>query len=579
MSVQIRRLKIKRYRGIREFMWCPDPGVNCLIGPGDVGKTTILEAIATVLSAAPGRVASEHDYFDGVVGEGYAIEVLLGDLDDELLGAWPAAPLWTWWADRHTVQADPDPEGEGVLCVRACGSPDLEIEHLVIDPSEGATSLSPSKRQLFGLSTIGSAAGAYRDLRMSRGSLLYRNVEHDQLRGLITDAVQATRDTFTPGEDVEKRLDMLSHALEEIAPGNRHLSLAMLSPRGQSLLGMIGLFEKRENPVPLANAGLGTQKLALFVLARMLAVGSPLFVLDEVESGLEPFRQRDLIVRIRETIGTHGQAFMTTHSPAVVGEMALSELARIDPPVDGALQVRPLPQDLERTLRRDPEALLSRLMVVVEGQTEFGLLEVLLRHHAQLVGMSLGALGLRLLDGNGQPEVFKLTDALRATHRQFAAFLDSEHEHSGKREALAAAEHVAFATYTGARCLEEALARQLTPSELDVLIAAGGSDAPARKIARLQQLNQDAGVQSRKTIAELAAEEGEEQARSLFSKVANSRKWFKTRADAATVAEHLLEHHPTVQIVRDAAAFWEAIVDLTRIKQPEESDADDRPGP
>lgn len=575
MGVQIRRLKIERYRGIRELRWCPAPGINCLIGPGDVGKTTILEAIATVLSGAPGRVASEHDYFNGEVSEGYTIEVLLGDLDDELLSAWPAAPLWTWWADRCVVQADPDPDGEGVLCVRACASPDLEIEHVVIDPSEGANSLSPSKRQLFGLATIGSAAGAYRELRMSRGSLLYRNVEHEQLRGLLTDAVQATRDTFAPGEDVEKRLEALSRALEEIAPGNRNLSLAMVSPRGQSLLGMIGLFEQREKPVPLANAGLGTQKLALFVLARMLAVGSPLFVIDEIESGLEPFRQRDLIARIRDTVGPHGQAFMTSHSPAVVGETTISELARMDPPVDGVSQVSALPRELERTLRRDPEALLSRLMIIVEGQTELGLLEVLLRHQAKLAGTSLGALGLRLLDGDGQPGVFRLTDALCVTRREFAAFLDSEHEHSGKREALAAAQHVAFATYTGARCLEEALARQLTPSELDALIAAGGPDALARKTARLQQLNQAAGTQSRRTIVELAGKEGEEQARNLFSEVANNRKWFKTYADAATVAEHLLEHHPTVQIVRDAASLWEAILELIR---PEEPEADDQPG-
>ena len=45
-------------------------------------------------------------------------------------------------------------------------------------------------------------------------------------------------------------------------------------------------------------------------------------------------------------------------------------------------------------------------MIIVEGQTELGLLEVLLRHQAKLAGTSLGALGLRLLDGDGQPGVF-----------------------------------------------------------------------------------------------------------------------------------------------------------------------------
>jgi len=522
------------------------------------------------LSAAPGRVASEHDYFEGDTSRGFMIEVLLGQLDDEVLKSWPAAPLWTWWAEDRRAQSDPDPDGEGVLCVRAKGTDDLEIEHVVIDPSEGEMPLSPSKRQKFGLSTMGSAVTAYRELRMSRGSLLSRNLDHEQLRGLVTEAVQATRDNFNPSAEVIERLQQLSEALEKVAPGTGQLALALLSPRGQNLLGMVGLFTKRaESAVPLSNAGLGTQQLALFTLSRLLIEGSsPLFVIDEIESGLEPFRQRDLVARIRETIGSEGQAFITTHSPAVIGELAIEELQRLDPSANGESRVASLPAGLERVRRGDPEALLCRLPVVVEGQTELGVLESLLEHQAGLRGTTLGAIGIRFVDGDGQPSAFKVTAALRDAKQRFSAFLDTENTYKGKRAELMAADEVAFGTYTDARCLEGALAKQLPIDRLDRLIKIPGPSGRDLSVARYQQLNDCAGAPGRKTLAQLVPEHGEERCRELFSEAANTSSWFKTRKEGNAVGDFLLERHSDCQIVRDARVFWDAAMGLIADQMP-----------
>ena len=46
----IRLLTIKTFRGIKELAWRPSPGLNVILGGGDVGKTTILDAIALLLS-------------------------------------------------------------------------------------------------------------------------------------------------------------------------------------------------------------------------------------------------------------------------------------------------------------------------------------------------------------------------------------------------------------------------------------------------------------------------------------------------------------------------------------------------
>lgn len=45
----ILKLPIQRFRGLEKFDWHPQPGMNVVLGGGDVGKTTVLEAITLLL--------------------------------------------------------------------------------------------------------------------------------------------------------------------------------------------------------------------------------------------------------------------------------------------------------------------------------------------------------------------------------------------------------------------------------------------------------------------------------------------------------------------------------------------------
>ncbi|MDF9176679.1 AAA family ATPase, partial [Enterobacter hormaechei] len=47
----IRQLEILNFRAVRQLKWSPSPGLNCLIGPGDTGKSTVLDAIDLALGA------------------------------------------------------------------------------------------------------------------------------------------------------------------------------------------------------------------------------------------------------------------------------------------------------------------------------------------------------------------------------------------------------------------------------------------------------------------------------------------------------------------------------------------------
>ncbi len=62
-TAAIRKLTIQRFRGLAKFDWQPQPGMNVVLGGGDVGKATVLEAIALLLSPSNATVVSESDYW------------------------------------------------------------------------------------------------------------------------------------------------------------------------------------------------------------------------------------------------------------------------------------------------------------------------------------------------------------------------------------------------------------------------------------------------------------------------------------------------------------------------------------
>lgn len=82
---KIHTLKIKNFKGLQNFE--QEFGFTdfvCLIGRGDSGKTTILEAISSVLSPSWNLTFYDTDFFNGNINQEIQIEVSLYDIPDEL---------------------------------------------------------------------------------------------------------------------------------------------------------------------------------------------------------------------------------------------------------------------------------------------------------------------------------------------------------------------------------------------------------------------------------------------------------------------------------------------------------------
>ena len=82
---QIRHVEIRNFRVVKHLIWKPTPGLNCLIGAGDSGKSTILEAIDLALGARRSYSFSDADFNGLNTDTPIEIFVTIGLLAPDLL--------------------------------------------------------------------------------------------------------------------------------------------------------------------------------------------------------------------------------------------------------------------------------------------------------------------------------------------------------------------------------------------------------------------------------------------------------------------------------------------------------------
>jgi len=81
---RLRQIEIKNFRSIRNFQWFPSNGLNCLIGAGDSGKSTILDAIDWCLGARRNLSVNDADFYQLDINNPIQIMLTIGEFDDAL---------------------------------------------------------------------------------------------------------------------------------------------------------------------------------------------------------------------------------------------------------------------------------------------------------------------------------------------------------------------------------------------------------------------------------------------------------------------------------------------------------------
>lgn len=141
----IRAIEIENFRSVKALKWQPRARVNCLIGSGDSGKSTILDAIDYCIGARRALQMIDSDFCGLDIEKPIRICVTLGALPDELKSI-DTYGLYLRAIDATNGQILPEPEVgcETVPTVQLLVESDLEPQWSLVSARAAAQGQSRS---------------------------------------------------------------------------------------------------------------------------------------------------------------------------------------------------------------------------------------------------------------------------------------------------------------------------------------------------------------------------------------------------------------------------------------------------
>lgn len=432
---KIRCIEIRNFRSIKSLDWCPGPGVNCLVGPGDSGKSTILDAIDLCLSARRSWSFSDSDFYNQDVTKRLHVRLTIGALPDSLLDLDVYGDYLRSYDDElGSLDDEPKHGNETVLTLELGVEADLEPQWSLYsersEDSERRKSLAWKDRLALAPARLGSHSSS--NLSWSRGSVLNRLSDgRVDVGTALVNAAREARASFgeQAGETVSDVLNAVTETARELGISVGSEVKALLDAHAVSFTdGAISLHS--EDGIPLRALGVGSARLLLAGLHRRAAAHTSMLLADEIEYGLEPHR----LIRLLHSLGAKDkddalQVFMTTHSPVAIRELSGDQVYVVRRKARTHAVAKVGTEDaIQGALRTYPEAFLSRTVVVCEGASEIGLLRGIDLHRTSKGETSAFAAACSFLDSSGgTPErTLQRAQIFRGLGFETIAFLDSD---------------------------------------------------------------------------------------------------------------------------------------------------------
>ncbi|MFH1872665.1 MAG: AAA family ATPase [Pseudomonadota bacterium] len=476
---RIRKIEIANFRGILRLAWCPAPGINCLIGPGDSGKSTVLDAIDLCLGARRNVQFSDADFFGLDITNPINITLTLGDLDDamrtlESFGTF----LQGFHAATGVVENEPTVGAEVVLCLNLTVASDLEPSWTLVSERAAQQGIVRTLAWKDRLALAPTRIGALADFNLGwqRGSVLNRiSEERADASAALVKAARDARSAF--GDQAEQQLGealgIVTATAQELGVHIGAKATALLDSHSVSFGGgTISLHN--EDGIPLRSLGVGSTRLLVAGLQRKAANQASIVLSDELEYGLEPHR----IARFLGSLGAKEaaaplQVFLTTHSPVALRELSGDQLFVLRRGPQGH-EARLVDADdgIQSTIRLYPEAFLAGSVVVCEGASEIGLLRGLDLFRLDQAGVSLAALGVALVDcGGGEPDrPYARATAFQSLGYRVMVLRDDDKKPTPAVEQAFIESGGTVVAYRADRALEDELFGSLTPAACQKLI-------------------------------------------------------------------------------------------------------------
>lgn len=544
---QIRKLEVRNFRSIRTLTWIPASGINCLVGPGDSGKSTILEAIDLCMGARRTIQFTDADFTDLVVDAPIEITITLGALSDRLRTL-DAYGLFLRGFDAASGKTEDEPQAglETVLCLRLTVGADLEPVWTLVSDRAAALgierNLAWSERQNIAPTRIGSFSDV--NLSWKRGSVLNKlSEEKADASGILLAAARDARARFgnTADDQLSEALAKVKSVAVKLGIGDGRDLHAELDAHSVSMsAGTISLHNS--NNIPLRNMGIGSTRLLIAGLQKEAAAGSAIVLVDEVEHGLEPYR----IIQFLNALGAKDtepslQVFMTSHSPVVVRELGLTPLTIARRGEDGPILKRAADHpELQGTARLFPEAFLAKSVLVCEGATEVGFVRGIDQWCDGRGKGSLHAAGTCLVDGGGGgDQMLSRAQAFCTLGYRSALFRDDDKRPPAAKELDFELDGGKVFTWRDGKKIEVAIFDSIPPEAVGPLLEVALEDREEQSINDQLKTASKNKVTLAAIRAEVAGDELSPAARHALGE-ASGKGWFKNISTMERVARDII---------------------------------------
>lgn len=412
-GIKVRALTIKNFRGIKTgTVHFTDH--SALIGPGNCGKTTVIEALALLLGRDRlVRNLTEHDFYGGNPKPGDRIElsaVITGfaknDPDENPDWFRPNRGVPQWYSPRLKTTSAVRDHDHTELCVQLCFTACFNIETLTVETlrffqdDSGINpflddSVVPVPVTL--LASIGFflvPASRTWERTISFSSELFRRVIA-QLSSLPAEALLSERDRLrapNPALETHDRLaDLVGRVNREmgaLVPDHPELRFRLTATDSDSLLqALVPHFQIGDRP-PLPAGRHGTGLVSLQTLLLLMEFGRLreqrgegfFLAFEEPELHVPPGLQRRLIHRVQAIAE---QSIITSHAPTAAAYYEGTNIIVLQNK-NGSLEAVPflssaLKSDATNVIRKlfvdnrreTLTALMSEILLVPEGRLDY----------------------------------------------------------------------------------------------------------------------------------------------------------------------------------------------------------------
>ena len=412
--MRIDRVRIQNLRGIEDAELVLDPSLTILVGANNAGKTTVLDAVAAVLTYRRGHHAfldtdfrAESELSDVRLAKPIQITLRLvpsvgRQFESGELGA-DFKPNTEGGVEHIRVRLEAfysKEEGRVETALRQLDPTDTPVE-----TSEGLPGFPWKENLLF------RAFGPNRDLERGMGgrwsdwSLILNDVRPDE------ETLKAAAGHFSEGSRVLlEKTPRLGEIRDALRPSGESLGLpgseVRLSATAQDPAELLQQV-RVELSLPGASRGfsaerhgLGTQGALLFAIYRLQvsrlldkapAGASGVLTVEEPEAHLHPTAQRKMAQQISDL---PGQVIVTSHSPDFV-QRATGRVALLRS-VAGRTLIREI-KTSHRSFEDHPRAVFGRCVVLAEGREA-----LVVPIFAEALGLDIDGSGVEVLNCGGQ---------------------------------------------------------------------------------------------------------------------------------------------------------------------------------